>query len=161
METPDVIHNYPTVFGEGITEDDTKFVHLVFVGTTNFAVAFAMEAANVLHFPNFIKDKKLKTRITFIDKNADVEKDEFITRNRHFFEVQSYRYQDLSGHGETEDLIIESPSYFKNGAGDFLDVEFEFIKGDVFSRKVQDKISEWADAKDEQYLSIFLAQANS
>lgn len=87
---------YPAVFGNGIGPDDPRLVHLVFVGTTNFAVAFAMEAAHVLHFPNFIKNKNLKTRITFIDLNADKEKDEFITRNRHFFEVQSYRYQDLS-----------------------------------------------------------------
>ena len=49
---------------------------------------------------------------------------------------------------------------FKGDSSNFLDVEFEFIKGDVFSQKVQQKISEWAEAKNEQYLSIFLAQAN-
>ena len=90
---PDARIEYPAVFGKGIAPDDPRFVHLVFVGTTNFAVAFAMEAAHVLHFPNFNHNKDLKTRITFIDLNADKEKDEFMTRNRHFFEVQSYRYQ--------------------------------------------------------------------
>ena len=163
MENPDQEHQYPTVYGGGITETDEKYVHLVFVGTTNFAVAFAMEAANVLHFPNFVRNNKLKTRITFIDKNADVEKDEFITRNRHFFEVQPYIYHDLTNEEEKKkepqglrsELVI-----FKGDSSNFLDVEFEFIKGDVFSREVQQKISEWAEAKDEQYLSIFLAQAN-
>ena len=150
-------YKYPAVFGNGIGPDDPRYVHLVFVGTTYFAVAFAMEAAQVLHFPNFNKNEKLKTRITFIDLNADKEKDVFITSNRHFFEVQSYRYQDLSENASNSETVIISP---KASPRDFLDVEFEFIKGDIFSPKVQDEIRKWAKAKDEQYLSIFLAMAN-
>ncbi len=120
---------YPAVYGKGITPDDPKRVHLVFVGTTNFAVAFAMEAAHLLHFPNH-----RKTLITFIELNAHKEKEEFVTRNRHFFEVQD----DPSG---------------------FLDVRFEFIEGDIFSKEIQDKVSAWAKNENE-YLSIFLAMAN-
>lgn len=150
---------YPAVYGEGIGPDDKKYVHLVFVGTTNFAVAFAMEAANVLHFPNFNQDNSLKTRITFIDLNADKEKDEFITRNRHFFEVQDYIYRDLSD--PLRPMAYKMPAtYFSEDRSNFLDVEFEFIKGDIFSKRVQDEISRWSDATDEQYLSIFLAMAN-
>lgn len=160
MDDPNVKVEYPAVFGDGIGPNDPKFVHLVFVGTTNFAVAFAMEAAHVLHFPNFNKNKELKTRITFIDLNADVEKDEFITRNRHFFEVQSYRYQDLSDGSKAEKCVVSHPSYFRGDDSDFLDVEFEFIKGNIFSRRVQDEISKWATSKGEQYLSIFLAMEN-
>lgn len=157
--------DYPSVFGDGIKPDDPKYVHLVFVGTTNFAVAFAMEAAHVLHFPNFIKNMSLRTRITFIDLNADKEKDEFITRNRHFFEVQSYRYQDLSSKPEkhfldTKAPFSKDPQNIEGKDYDFLDVEFEFIKGDIFSQQVQHEISEWAKDKDGQYLSIFLAMAN-
>lgn len=157
MGNIDKKYDYPAVFGNGIAPDDPRFVHLVFVGTTNFAVAFAMEAAQVLHFPNFNNNPNLKTRITFIDLNADVEKDEFITRNRHLFDVQSYRYLDLSDNQNNPAVeIIEAPSAIR----DFLDVEFEFIKGDVFSTKVQKEICLWAKAKDEQYLSIFLAMVN-
>ena len=86
-------YKYPAVYGKGITSDDDRYVHIVFVGTTNFAVAFAMEAAHVLHFPNA---EKAKTKITFIDKNADKEKEEFIIRNRHFFEIQPFYYYDLT-----------------------------------------------------------------
>lgn len=150
---------YPSVYGNGITPEDPKFVHLVFVGTTNFAVAFAIEAAHVLHFPNYNHDKRLKTRITFIDLNADKEKDEFITRNRHFFEVQSYRYQDLSEQSKRTDVQIIAPSKFID-CGDFLDTEFEFIKGDIFSSNIQNEISKWASDKKGQYLSIFLAMEN-
>lgn len=125
---------YPAVYGKGITPDDEKRVHLVFVGTTNFAVAFAMEAAHLLHFPNFIKHSIQKTLITFIDLNANKEKEEFITRNRHLFEA------------------LNAPS-------DFLDVEFEFVEGNVFSEPIQDNIRRWAK-DNKQCLSIFLALAD-
>lgn len=166
---------YPTVYGKGrseydktaLTEKDPRYVHLVFVGTTNFAVAFAMEAAHVLHFPN---GDKVKTRITFIDKHADKEKDEFITRNRHYFEVQKYRYCDLSNgksYDPAEDYEYDDYVYFdskhgyKTGDANFLDVEFEFIKGDVFAKTVQDAIGMWAEEHNsKQYLSVFLAMAN-
>lgn len=165
---------YPTVFGKGysaedktaLTKDDTRYVHLVFVGTTNFAVAFAMEAAHILHFPNFIRNKNLRTLITFIDINADKEKDVFISRNRHFFEVQPYYYSDLSQGGEylpkadrqrTECVFFTPENGYEAYDSDFLDVEFEFIKGDIFSPKIQHVISDWAQDKQGQYLSIFLA----
>ena len=166
FDNPDLKYRYPLVYGNGIKPDDDKYVHLVFVGTTNFAVAFAMEAANVLHFPNA---NKHKTRITFIDKNADKEKDEFITRNRHFFEVQEYMYRDLSSEPKEtpknigkEYVVFTEKNGYQKEDGNFLDVEFEFIKGDIFSKKVQNEISSWAEEhKDEkQCLSIFLALAD-
>lgn len=152
---------YPSVYGKGIREDDPKYVHLVFIGTSNFAVAFAMEAANVLHFPNFKRNGDPRTRITFIDINADKEKDMFIARNRHFFEIQAYSYKDLSekpdaypGHLGREFLR------FKGNDANFLDVEFEFIKGNAFSAAVQALIRAWANDTDHQYLSLFLALAD-
>jgi len=166
FDNPDLEpYRYPAVYGRGITPDDDKYVHLVFVGTTNFAVAFAMEAANVLHFPNY---EKRKTRITFIDINADKEKDEFIIRNRHFFEIQPFYYFDFTTEdkdkkekeGERDENVI-----FKD-KDPFLDVEFEFIKGNIFSKPIQDLIETWAKEHNErreegkQYLSIFLALAD-
>lgn len=158
INNPGVIYKYPCVYGKGITPDDDKYVHLVFVGTTNFAVAFAMEAAHVLHFPN---SDKVKTLITFIDKNADKEKDEFITRNRHLFEVQSYLYRDLSNEPKGASERKTEYLLFKGDEAKFLDVEFEFIKGDIFSQEVQNMILNWANEHNEkQYLSIFLALAD-
>lgn len=149
---------YPAVYGHGITDKDDSQVHLVFVGTTNFAVAFAIEAAHVLHFPNFDSrsresQAKTRTKITFIDRNADKERHIFETRNRHLFDVQSLRYRDLS---ETDESSAQASADEKP---DFLDIEFEFIKGDVFSETIRRQLSNWA--KDEsQHLSIFLAMAD-
>ena len=163
FDNPGQEYRYPLVYGNGIKPDDDKYVHLVFVGTTNFAVAFAMEAANVLHFPNA---NKRKTRITFIDVKVDKEKDEFITRNRHFFEVQPYYFYDLTNEKDEkkeEQGLRDEYVIFAGKDREFLDVEFEFIKGNVFSKKVQDEISKWArEHKDKkQCLSIFLALADS
>lgn len=162
FDNPGKEYRYPLVYGKGIKPDDDKYVHLVFVGTTNFAVAFAMEAAHVLHFPNFAT-KGVRTRISFIDVNADKEKDEFITRNRHFFEVQAYSYSDLSSEPKyVPGYIGREYLKFVGSDANFLDVEFEFIKGDVFSKRVQDVISGWAEQhkNEKQCLSIFLALAD-
>ena len=141
---------YPSVCGDGIRPQDDKYVHLVFVGTTNFAVAFAMEAAHVLHFPNYGRDKSLRTRITFIDLNADRERHIFTTRNRHFFDVQSLVYRDSDSQATQQETAPKD---------DFLDVEFEFIKGDVFSDTIRGELAGWA-ADPRQHLSVFLAMAN-
>lgn len=149
--------DYPSVYGEGIKPDDPKHVHLVFVGVTYFSVAFAMEAAHLLHFPNFVTDNTRKTRITFIDKVADSEKLLFKTRNRHFFDVQEMLYQDMSDGSKYFDALGKSKPFSKDS--NFLDVEFEFIKGDVYADNVQDLLRDWACDKN-QYLSVFMAQAD-
>lgn len=165
-DNPDREFPYPAVYKGCVGPKDKKYIHLVFVGTTNYSVAFAMEAAHILHFPNFNKDRTLKTLITFIDVNADKEKDEFITRNRHFFEVQSYKYEDLLGETEirrypdTSASVFNTQNKYKEGVDfDFLDVQFEFIKGDIFSMRVQERIREWANDTECQRLSLFLAMA--
>ena len=165
-DNPDREFPYPAVYKGCVGPEDKKYIHLVFVGTTNYSVAFAMEAAHVLHFPNFNQDRTLKTLITFIDVNADKEKDEFITRNRHFFEVQSYYYEDLLGdsgihsYPDSSASVFNTRNKYKEGIDfDFLDVQFEFIKGDIFSMRVQERIREWANDTECQRLSIFLAMA--
>lgn len=145
--------SYPCLYGEGIGPSDDKYVHLVFVGTSNFAVSFAMEAAHLFHFPNFNEQTKTrKTRITFIDQNMEKEMPLFVTRNRNFFDVQTYLYKDISL--ETKP-ILEQPQ-----KQDFLDVEFEFIRGDIYSKAVQEEIRNWALDTKGQYLSIFLAMTD-
>lgn len=152
---PDNEIQYPAVYGNGIVPDDKRHVHLVFVGTTNFAVAFAMEAAHLLHFPNFEHDNKKRTRITFIEKNAEEEMRLFKTRNRHFFDIQEVIYQDMSN----KDMVYYNKYnyHIDEETHNFLDIEFEFIKGDVFADNIQDLLKEWATDKN-QCLSVFLAQ---
>ncbi|MBO7651382.1 MAG: hypothetical protein J6S84_01550 [Bacteroidales bacterium] len=152
---PDKELAYPSVYGAGILPDEKRHVHIVFVGITNLSVAFAKEAAHLLHFPNFEHDNARRTRITFIDINADNEIPLFVSRNRHFFEVQPYIYRDFSLGDTGESMHNEHLSTKIKDTG-FLDVEFEFIKGDIFSKQVQDEICKWATDKQNQILSIFM-----
>jgi len=156
------VFKYPSVYRYGIKADDNKFVHLVFVGITNLSTAFAIEAAHLLHFPNFKEDtKQPKTRITFIDMEADKEIPEFVTRNHHLFEVQSYLYRDLTSNNSNKSGVQIIDECVNKGFQhhDFLDVEFEFIKGNVFSYNVQSVIREMA-CQNGRYLSIFLTMAD-
>lgn len=152
------IINYPSVYGLGIKPEDETFVHLVFVGTSTFAVSFAREAAHLMHFPNS-DGKNHRTRITFIDNNMEVEMQEIITRYRHFFEVQSYYYGDYSENGNHKSVLVSSRTNSDFTHRDFLDVEFEFINGDIFSAPVQRLLCEWHQDK-RQYLSLFLAMSS-
>lgn len=140
---------YPFIDGEGITNNDNRHVHLVIVGTSNFGVTLGIEAAKMLHFPNFKKGQNL-TRITYIDLNADKEKDLFMTRYRHFFEIQSHWYNGVK----------YPATKFEGENADFLDVEFEFIKGDVYSLQIQKQIAEWA-LDETQLLSLIFAMRDS
>jgi len=152
---------YPTVYGKGILYDDDKRVHLVFLGASNFSLSFAMEAAHLLHFPNFNRDNTLRTRITFIEKNAEEESRIFATRNRHFFEIQPYLYCDMSD--DTSEYKPEKVGRLVSSDmtdTDFLDVEFEFIKGDIYSTGIQNLIKEWAGDTEKQYLSIFITMSD-
>lgn len=144
-----VTHHYPSLDRDGITPDDQRHVHLVIVGTSTFGVTLAVEAAKMLHFPNF-DGKNHKTEITFIDLNADQEKLLFLSRYRHYFEVESYRCD-----GE-----LIPASKFSGKDADFLDVEFGFVKGDIYSPEIQEQIAKWA-TDEHQVLSLVLAMRDS
>ena len=152
------LESYPLVYGNGINPDDDMMVHLVFVGTSTFAVSFAREASQFLHFSNFNDKIKSKTRITFIDNNMDVEMEEIITRYRHLFEVQSYLYGDYTKAKIKKSAQVKKRLKANLPQTDFLDIEFEFIKGDIFSDQIQDLLCEWQNDL-HQYLSLFIAMS--
>lgn len=127
---PDNVIVYPAVYRDGIAPNEKRHVHIVFFGATSLSMAFANEAAHMLHFPNFRHDNATRTVITFIDSEAEKEQTIFRTRNRHFFEV-----------------------FDKDDS--FIDVKFEFIKGDVFAETTQKLLAEWA-SDEHQYLTVFL-----
>lgn len=157
-------HAYPSVWRGGIGYNDKHCVHLVFIGLSAFAETLALEAAHILHFPNGTtysldneERQSIKTKITFIDKDICSEMRMFRTRNRHFFEIQSCEYYDFTDTPATRQKI--QPSFFEGQDSDFLDIDFEFVNGDVYSDEVQNLLRIWAE-DDNQYLSVFLMQDN-
>ena len=119
-------------------------MHLVIVGMTSMGVALAMKAAHIAHYPNFVRDPKLKTRITFIDLNADTEFDMLRGRYSALFEQCDYRVVDT---------LDDSRSYEHKGTG-LSDIEFEFVKGAVESRLVQKLLESWTSAENRSLLTI-------
>lgn len=148
---------YPPIAYD-IYPNTNSFVHLVFAGITNFGTSFSIEAAQALHFPNFKKIQGRRTLITFIDIKADKEIPLFMTRYRHYFEVQSYYYRDCSDKGDGK-RVRHASTLFSGCYADFLDVEFEFIKGDIFSHQVQELLCKWCSDSNRK-LSIFLTMTD-
>lgn len=154
---PDSPIKYPPLLREG--EDEERYVHLVFVGITNCSVPMAIEAAHVLHYHRYSDNSMRRTRITFIDRNAEEEMEQFVTRYHHFFSVQPPVYEDLSDRNIKSCDDDEPRSIPESDESGFLDVEFRFIKGDIFSKRVQDRLCRYS-LDPTQSLSIFLAMRN-
>lgn len=134
---------YPPLDREAITYESEKHVHLVIIGMSRMGVAIGVEAAHLLHFPNFCRNKNIKSVITFIDENADREMNFFCGRYRHYFEISSTHYYDMSNNKKLKRYIL--PSRFEGKDANFLDVEFEFIKGRAETPIIQNKIKEWVN----------------
>ncbi len=133
---------YPPLDREQMGPDCQKYVHLAILGMSRLGVALGTEAAHLMHFPNYFRNKELKTRITFIDIHADREMDIFKNRYRHLFQIMSSTYRDYeSGTGEEQVL---PPTLFKGKDADFLDIHFEFIKARAESVAIQQLLAQWA-----------------
>ncbi len=128
--------NYLPLDGRGIKRDDTKYVHLVVVGMSKMGVAMAIQAAQIAHFPNFCRNNGLRTRITFIDEQADSEMNFFKGRFQNLFAVSRCRYLDATEKNVNlaepwEDPISDADSPYNHLGPNFIDVEWEFVKGNV------------------------------
>lgn len=137
---------YIPIDGQGIDYDSEKYVHFVVVGMTSMGVALGMKVAHIAHYPNFLRDKRKRTRITFIDLHADAEFDMLRGRYGALFSLCDYRVVD------TED---PSKSYANADTGEkFTDIEFEFVKGAIESRPVQDMLCRWAKDDSNRLLTL-------
>lgn len=130
---------------EGIKKTDENFVHLVIVGMSRMGIATAIEAAHLCHFPNFETPKKIRTKITFIDKNAAEEKDFFIGRFKELFKLSHWSYSNVeNGELRTEQ---HTPVGFDYLGGDFIDIEWEFLNGSIENTSIQKYLTDAASNK--------------
>lgn len=135
---------YSPLEGSGIPEDSSEFVHFVIVGMSKMGTAMGVEALKQAHYLN---SKKARTRITFIDTNADKEMGFFKGRYSNMFELMRSRYLDMTASdckgdydAKWSDPMMKDDCRWKHLADNgenFIDVEMEFIKGDVASDAVR------------------------
>lgn len=150
---------------EGIKYEDDKRVHLVIVGMSKMGIAMGVQALLQLHFPNYIRNKDLKTRVTFIDTNADKEMAFFKGRYATLFELARHRYIDANECASSEvnsDYNWIDPMQLANcqwkhlsqNGDNFMDVEVEFIKGELESDGVRNYLKEISNNEQNSKLTI-------
>lgn len=144
---------YPSLDRVPITEDSSKTVRFVIIGMSRMGIALGVEAAHLLHFPNFCRDNKYKSVITFIDDQADTEMNYFRGRYQHYFEIAPAIYKEVNQEGGL-DIQILSPTKFEGTDANFLDIRFEFIKGRAESEVIQQQLNQWASPESNEILTI-------
>jgi hypothetical protein len=142
--------SYKPLDREPITEDSQNRVHLVILGMSNMGIALGLQAAQVCHFPNFIT-KGIKTRITFIDENAECGMNSLKSRLRSFFNEIDYSYQSFD-----ENIRYSNAEEKKK----FTDIEAEFIKARFEDEEVQRYIEKAALEKT-SFLTIAVALSDA
>lgn len=120
-----------------LTYHSDNTVHLVIIGMSRMGMGLAIEAANLLHFPNFARDKKLKTRITLIDSES-VEMENWRLSAKSYFDAVDYRISCLG-----DDGVL----HLKEVHHGWLDTQLHFIQAPVESEAVQTLLARFAEEK--------------
>ena len=135
-----------------ITPDSQRYVHFVIVGMTSMGYAMAAAAAQLCHFPNFSSHgKPIRTRITLIDPDADTKIDCFKAQYNSLFNLSHI-------------TLLTSQSTWQSAhpdsaMGDFLDIEWEFVKGTILQDWVRDRLSAYVQ-DDLQVVSVAICGDN-
>ena len=139
-----------------ITIQSNKQAHLVIFGFGEVAEMTAINAALVAHFPNYIRNHSLRTRITIIDADAEHRCIDFIKRYKHLFDNSYYRVLNLSN----EEVITKFHKPMYDGIReDFVDVEWEFVEAESWDVDVRQKLQMWA-CSDKQLLTVVMAYSD-
>lgn len=146
---------YPPLDREKIDYNSNKTVHLVVAGFGNLGESLALHAALTAHYPNYVRNQSLRTRITIIDNDLTTKRDAFVQRYVNLFAHSYYRTIDLKCREVT---LFHEPLY-NSSRKNFVDVEWEFVDGEFFDPVLQNKLKLWSDSP-EQLLTIALCDAD-
>ena len=141
---------------EPITIHSDKHVHLVIFGMGEVAETVAIQAAHIAHYPNYVRNHSLRTRITMISENAETLSEGFIRRYRHLFDNSFYRVVKPSD--EKAVKVFHKPMY-DGKREDFVDVEWEFVDAESWNPDVHEKLKQWAQ-DEEQLLTVVMADSD-
>lgn len=136
----------------GIGKDAAQYVHLVISGSGPMAEAFARTAFAMLHFPNFDeKTGERRTVISFISPDAGKLMNRFRSNYENVFMISHCRFVGK----EESRTFVPDAEY-----GDYLDVEWEFIEGDLDIPSIRETLLSWV-SDDAQSVSIALCDRDS
>lgn len=138
---------------EPITIQSEKHVHLVIFGMGEIAEMVAIHVAHVAHYPNYIRNHSIRTRITMIDVDAENKCEGFIDRYQHLLDNSYYRLVKPS---EEKTVVKFHHPMYEGQREDFVDVEWEFVEADISNVDVREKLRLWAMDK-KQLLTVVMA----
>ena len=149
----ETVIDYIPLDGYGINEDSDRFVHFVIIGMSKMGLAMGIEAMQQAHYLNF---RKRRTRISFIDMEADREMAFFKGRYENIFGLTRHRFIDAESCGDDWDSGMIDPlagdgskwRHLCDGGENFMDTEIEFIKGAVESDGVRSYLRHISADKD-------------
>ena len=157
---------------EGIRFDDEQRVHFIVIGMSKMGVAMGVQALFQAHYPNYVKNSSLISRITFIDANAEQEMQFFKGRYASLFELARHRYIDANTCKENQlnsrygwvDPARQKDYKWKHLSDqgkNFLDVEIEFVKGELESEGVREYLRQvTADENSKVTIAICLPETH-
>lgn len=169
-----LVHNgnedklYPPLDREGIDKDSERTVHFVLYGMTAVSYAMATTAAHLCHFPNFVthtvngkygENKNKRTKITLIAPNIKEEMSYLITHLDSLFSISKCTIYDSNWKFGDDPKPIENEATLKD-VGDFLDIEWEFIEGNIADRKIRQLLKQYYRDNQEgkTYFTLALCQ---
>ena len=147
VRLPNAEHLFPPLDCRPISFDSEERVHLVIFGSGAMAEAFMVNAAQVAHYPNYCRDTRLRTRITVVDSEVMALRNRMLQRYGELFEHSFHRVIDLV---QPEPVpVLHRPKY-DGRRRDFVDIEWEFVKGSCASEAVRQKLAEWSEDEEQQ-----------
>ena len=127
---------------EPINIQSEKHVHLVIFGDGEVAESMAIHAVHVAHYPNYIHNHSLRTRITMVTSEAESKYEDFIKRHINLFDNCYYRVVKPSDKNAVK--MLHRPMY-EGKREDFVDVEWEFVEADCQDALLRRKLQLWAE----------------
>ena len=117
-----------------------QHLHLVVSGYGQMSWSFVKTAFALLHFPNFEETTlKSRTTISVIDKKAGQFMKEFMSLYANINILSNIRYEYMENGVRKVRCSRPGEEY-----GDFLDVEWEFIEGDLRDPDIRERLETWA-----------------
>lgn len=156
VKLPGIANHYPSLDRRPIGRDSEVTVHLVIFGFNAMAEALALNASLVAHYPNYCRDTRLRTRITIVDSELYAERDRFIQRYSCLFDNSWYRTIDLE---DSNPACVTHQPMYAGRRKDFVDVEWEFVRGSVSNGALRQKLAEWSRSSLQQ-LTIAVCHDN-
>lgn len=178
---------YLSLDGKGIEASTDEYVHLVIVGMTKMGMAMGVQAMLQCHYANYAEAEsredveamaRRRTRITFIDANAEQEMLFFKGHYSNLFSLVRHRFIDANkcSYGTLNpdsayDWVDPMASGDENlkalspGGRNFLDIEIEFVQGGLESDGVRDYLKRHSDKSCERvrnaHLTIAICQEDT